>query len=541
MPKTLTRDRDTTWGTQTKDPTITRCAIYTRVSTEEGLNQELTSLDVQRVASESFIRSQGSEGWICLPEHYDDGGFSGGNMDRPALQKLLRDIEEEEVDCIVVHRLDRFSRSLMDFSRMMDTLDEHGVSFVSVTQPLNTKTSMGRLTLHMLLSFAQFEREIIAERTRDKISATRKLGKWTGGIPVLGYDIDRLGGKIHVNLDEAERVRTIFNLYLEFGSLIPVVREVDRRGWTNKRWVAKKGGKLCGGKPITKNVLFHMLTNVIYLGKVKYKDETYEGEHEGIVEKEIWDAVQERLHRNGRTGGPEIRNKYGALLRGILRCKACNTGMAHTYTNRGVKKYRYYVCANAQKRGWETCPTKSVAAQKIEDAVVRHIRGAAHDPRVIQAALSAAREQGNERIDELKAERLSIRRSLIRAGKRTEELVEIPARKDETEEAANTRMMLELDNLHDQIEKLEARSRELDKEIKGVEAQCIDEADLVGTVPLFDPIWDEMPPRERERFIRLLIDHVEYDGRDGNVTVHFRSEGTEGVCQESEVSEWADE
>jgi len=205
MPKTLTRDRDTTWGGETKDPTITRCAVYTRVSTEEGLNQELTSLDVQRAASESFIKSQASENWICLPEHYDDGGFSGGNMDRPALQRLLRDIEEEEVDCIVVHRLDRFSRSLMDFSRMMDILDEHGVSFVSVTQPLNTKTSMGRLTLHMLLSFAQFEREIIAERTRDKISATRKLGKWTGGIPVLGYDIDRCANYQILRIRETRR------------------------------------------------------------------------------------------------------------------------------------------------------------------------------------------------------------------------------------------------------------------------------------------------------------------------------------------------
>ena len=541
MPKTLTRDRDTTWGSQTKDPTITRCAIYTRVSTDEGLAQDITSLDVQWAASEAFIKSQTSENWICLPDRYDDGGFSGGNMERPALQRLLAHVEEERLDCIVVHRLDRFSRSLMDFSRMMDILDEHGVSFVSVTQPLNTKTSMGRLTLHMLLSFAQFEREIIAERTRDKIAATRKLGKWTGGIPVLGYDIDRGGGKIHVNVDEAQRVQTIFNLYLEFGSMIPVVRELGRRGWANKQWVAKKNAKVCGGKPITKTVLFHMLTNVLYLGKVKYKDEIYEGEHEAIVDKQVWDQVQERLHRNGRTGGPEIRNKYGALLRGILRCKACDMGMAHTYTKKGAKRYRYYVCANAQQRGWETCPTKSVAAQRIEDAVVRHIRGAAQDPRVVQAALAAARDDVNGQIEELKTERQTIRRSLLRVGGKAKELVKMPARKDETEETANTRMMLELDNLRDQIEKLEARNKELDREIARAEAQSVDEADLVRTVPLFDPIWDELAPSEQERFIRLLLHHVEYDGRDETVTVYFRSEGTEGLCQESEVKKWADE
>jgi site-specific DNA recombinase len=245
-----------------------RCAIYTRKSTDEGLDQEFNSLDAQRESAESFIKSQQHEGWVCHPDAYNDGGFTGGNMERPALKRLISDIERGEIDCVVVYKVDRLSRSLLDFSRIMELFDRHGVSFVSVTQQFNTTSSMGRLTLNILLSFAQFEREIISERTRDKISAARKKGKWTGGMPVLGYDVDSRAGRLIINPEEAERVRAIFDLYLEHERLLTVVQELNRREWRTKHWITKKGHER-GGKPFTKNGLFRLLTNVVYTGKVR--------------------------------------------------------------------------------------------------------------------------------------------------------------------------------------------------------------------------------------------------------------------------------
>jgi site-specific DNA recombinase len=220
---------------------LVRCAIYTRKSTEEGLEQEFNSLDAQRESGEAYVKSQASEGWVCVADRYDDGVFSGGNADRPALKRLMADIEAGKIDCVVVYKVERLSRSLLDFAGMMQMFDKHSVSFVSVTQQFNTATSMGRLILNVLLSFAQFEREIISERTRDKIAATRRKGKWAGGHPVLGYDVEPNGFKLIVNPAEAEKVREIFKLYLKHESLLPVVQELERRKWSSKRWKTRKG------------------------------------------------------------------------------------------------------------------------------------------------------------------------------------------------------------------------------------------------------------------------------------------------------------
>lgn len=342
---------------QTTEPRRTvRCAIYTRKSTEDGLEQEFNSLHAQRDAGENYIRSQASEGWELVPDQYDDGGFTGGNMDRPALKRLLADIEAGRVDCVVVYKVDRLSRSLLDFAKMMETFEKHHVSFVSVTQQINTASSMGRLMLNVLLSFAQFEREIISERTRDKIAAARRKGKWSGGMPLLGYDLDPRGSKLLLNEDEAEKVRAIFGLYLERGSLLPVVQELETRAWVNKRWTTRKGHER-GGKPFTRTSLHKLLTNTTYLGKVRYKDELHEGEQEAIVTTEVWQQVQTTLQRNGRSGGVEARNKFGALLKGRLRCVCCDSAMAPTHATKGNRRYRYYVCCNAQKRGWQSCPS----------------------------------------------------------------------------------------------------------------------------------------------------------------------------------------
>jgi DNA invertase Pin-like site-specific DNA recombinase len=276
-----------------------RCAIYTRKSTEEGLTQEFNSLDAQREAAEAYILSQRHTGWMALPEHYDDGGYTGANLERPALRRLLADVEAGRVDAVLVYKVDRLSRSLLDFARVMGAFEKRGVHFISVTQPFNTTASLGRLTLNILLSFAQFEREIIAERTRDKMSAARRKGKWVGGRPVLGYDIAAGGGKLIVNEEEARQVRAIFALYLEHRSLLAVVDHIQRRQWTTKRWTTK-AGRLHVGRAFTKQDVVVLLANQIYVGKVYYRGETYPGEHAAIIEERVWQRTQHMLQENQR-------------------------------------------------------------------------------------------------------------------------------------------------------------------------------------------------------------------------------------------------
>ena len=352
-----------------------RCAVYTRKSTEEGLEQEFNSLDAQREAAEAYIASQRSEGWTLLPDRYDDGGHTGANVDRPALQRLLQDVGTRRVDVVVVYKVDRLSRSLLDFARLMGTFEAHGVSFVSVTQQFNTATSVGRLMLNVLLSFAQFEREIIAERTRDKIAAARRRGKWTGGVPILGYDVAPEGGRLVVNAEEAERVRAIFDLYLEHRGLIPVVEELARRGWRNKRYVTREG-KPRGGGSLTKTTLHSLLRNPLYAGKVRSDGSLHPGEHEAIVNEATWRRVQSVLRGNGHGGNRRGPKRYtpAPLLGGLLTCQPCGKAMTHSVAVRDKRRHRYYVCQTAQKRGWAACPTKSVAAEKIEASVVEQLR-----------------------------------------------------------------------------------------------------------------------------------------------------------------------
>lgn len=354
-----------------------RCAVYTRKSTEEGLEQEFNSLDAQRESAEAFIKSQAQEGWICLPEHYDDGGYTGGNMDRPALQELLEDIRAKKIDVVIVYKVDRLSRSLLDFARIMETFDNQEVSFVSVTQQFNTTHSMGRLTLNILLSFAQFEREIISERTRDKIAAARRKGKWLGGHPILGYDVDPRTKRLTVNEGEAIQVRTIFQLYLRLKGLIPLVEELSRRNWVTKRWQTKTG-KMKGGSPWSKPALHALLTNALYTGQVHHKGQFFPGEQPSIIEPDLSQAVQQQLRRKQPCAKPSPSQ---ALLQGKLRCAACGTAMTPASTSRKKnRRYAYYVCTTAQRRGWQNCPSKSLPAAPIEEYVLEQVRRLAHDP-----------------------------------------------------------------------------------------------------------------------------------------------------------------
>jgi len=502
-----------------------RCAIYTRKSTEEGLEQEFNSLDAQRESAEAYIASQKSEGWTCLPTRYDDGGYTGGNMDRPAIKRLLADIEGGKVDCIVVYKVDRLSRSLLDFSRIIETLDRHNVSFVSVTQQFNTTTSMGRLTLNILLSFAQFEREIISERTRDKMSAARKKGKWTGGQPVLGYNVAAGGGKVVVNEAEAARVRELFELYLDHEAVMKTVREANRRGWRSKEWTTRKG-KRRGGRLFTKQSLHRLLTNVAYLGKVRYKDNLYPGEHAAIIDEGVWDRVQAALRHNGQTGGCETRNKYGALLRGLLSCKPCSSAMVHALTAKGNKRYRYYVCGSAQKRGWDTCPAPSIPAAEIERFVVERIRAIGKDGDVLARTLEQARRQSKEGMEALQEERRRLEGELKRCNDDVRRLV------DQADGNGGTSVAARLADLQERIRSGEQRATEIREQIIAMSGRIVDERELAAALSLFDPTWDSLSPTEQARVIHLLVEQVTYDGVAGTLAVTFRPTGIKALAEE---------
>jgi len=506
--------------------TLVRCAIYTRKSTEEGLEQSFNTLDAQRDAAEAYVSSQRHEGWIALPEKYDDGGYTGANMDRPALKRLLEAVKTGDVNCIVVYKVDRLTRSLLDFARIMEVIDKHGVSFVSVTQQFNTTGSLGRLTLNILLSFAQFEREMIAERTRDKMGAARRRGKWVGGNLVLGYDVSPQGGALVLNQEEARRVVEIFALYREHRSLITVVQELDHRGWLTKAWTTGTG-RGAGGKNFTKNRLYNLLTNIIYTGRVEYGGQVYEGEHERIVDDETWTHVQEQLNRNGRRGGGNYRNKYGALLKGLVRCASCDVGMVHTYTQKTPNKlYRYYVCVNAHQRGWNTCETRSVSAPDLERAVIDQIRGIGTNPVVFAEVLRQHGEQRRTNSGALESEKAVIERDLRKLGEEISGMEGLATNKGNGARVAIDRLA----DLHDKVASFDGRLAQVRYDLAELEGQRFDIGDLELALKRFDPLWEQMSSHEQERFIRALVEQVRYDGKSGNVTVSFKSTGIKHLC-----------
>jgi site-specific DNA recombinase len=347
---------------------VVRCAIYTRKSTEEGLGQEFNTLHAQREAAEAYILSQKQNGWHTLAQYYEDGGFSGASLERPALQRLLADIQVRKVDCVVVYKVDRLSRSLLDFARLLSLFEKRGVSFVSVTQEFNTSTSMGRLTLHILLSFAQFEREIISERTRDKMSAARRKGKWVGGTPVLGYDIDPQGGRLVVNPAEAERVREIFAVCAGCTSLAAAQRDVNARGLVTKDWISKSG-KHHRERSFTRSTLGALLRNILYIGEVSHKGVVYPGEQPAMVERSLWQRVQQQLEVEIRRGARH--GKVDALLSGLLYCAQCGERMRSTYSARQGCRHLYYVCR--RKKADSNCQHKPVASVDLEASLLEQL------------------------------------------------------------------------------------------------------------------------------------------------------------------------
>jgi DNA invertase Pin-like site-specific DNA recombinase len=361
-----------------------RCAVYTRKSTDEGLEKEFNTLDAQRDACEAYVASQRAEGWVLVRDRYDDGGFSGGTLERPALQRLFRDVEAGLVDCVVAYKLDRLSRSLTDFVRMMERLEAHGVTFVSVTQSFNTTTSMGRLTLNILLSFAQFEREVIGERIRDKFAASRARGMWMGGKVPLGYDV--VARKLIVNEDEAPRVRRVFEIFAETGSGIETVRRLQGEGATSKT-----------GRPLDKGDVYKLLNNRTYVGEAAHKGQVYPGEHQAIVPRDLWDRAHAVLQISPRVRANQNRAQTPALLKGLI-FGIDGRALSPTHARKNGRLYRYYVAQRVLKgdAGGDDSIVRRVSAAEIEAAVVDQVRALLRQPEIVVGTWRAARRDAPE-------------------------------------------------------------------------------------------------------------------------------------------------
>ena len=362
-------------------PRKLRCGVYTRKSSEEGLEQAFNSLDAQREACEAYILSQRAEGWLLVPDRYDDGGVSGGTLERPALRRLLADIEAGRVDVVVVYKIDRLSRALMDFARLVEVFDRHQVTFVSVTQAFNTTTSMGRLTLNVLLSFAQFEREVIGERIRDKFAASRRKGMWMGGTVPFGYVVrDR---KLVIHEEQAATVRMIFERFAKVGSATTLAGALAREGVLTPR-----------GKPIDKGFLYKLLTNRVYVGEAVHKGTAYPGEHQAIVTRALWDKVHAVLQESPRKRAADTRSSSPALLKGLI-FGPTGCAMSPTHTRKGGRLYRYYVSQAVLKQGRDACPVGRLPAAEIEAAVIDQVRGLLRAPEIVVGTWRASRPKAD--------------------------------------------------------------------------------------------------------------------------------------------------
>jgi site-specific DNA recombinase len=368
-----------------------RAAVYTRKSSEEGLELAFSSLDAQREACTAYIDSQRHEGWLALDDRYDDGGYSGGTLERPALQRLIRDIEAGRVDTVVCYKIDRLSRSLTDFARLVEVFERNRVTFVSVTQSFCTTTSMGRFTLNILLSFAQFERELAGERIRDKFAASRRKGIFMGGHPPLGYDVrDR---RLVVNPAETDLVRLIFRRFLDLGSALLLIRDLNGQDYRTKSWTTQ-AGTFRAGRPFDKGTVYKILRNRVYIGDAVHKGRCYPGEHEPIIDVATWERVHEVLASNARRRGNEARARTPAPLRGLMRCTHCSSAMTPTHTRRRGRLYRYYVCLGASRRGHDTCPVRSLAASEVETLVLAQVRRLLASPELVARTLGQVRREG---------------------------------------------------------------------------------------------------------------------------------------------------
>jgi site-specific DNA recombinase len=492
------------------DPDARRCAIYTRKSTSAGLEQDFNSLDAQREACVAYIKRQ--PGWALLDDRYDDGGFTGANIERPAFQRLLADIGTGKIDVVVVYKVDRLSRSLLDFAKLMERFGVAGASFVSVTQNFSTADAMGRLTLNMLMSFAEFEREMIGERTRDKIAAQRRRGKWTGGTVPLGYTVQEK--KLVVNDLEAVLVREVFSLYLQQRSTLAVARLLNKSHRSTKRHVAANG-RLREARPWTKADVTRLIRNPLYAGYMGSHGELYEGEHKPIVDRETFSQVRDLL--DGRSGPTKDHGRNaGYILRGLLQCACCGSAFTPASTRKGRTEYRYYRCVKRDKEGKEACPSAPLPAGAIEEHVIERLREAVATGSLAADVEASVKERLRDRRKELLTERKKLPGQIASLSAEGKRLLDAMA---EVDGVARRLADERLQGLGDELARCEVRLATVERELATLERTALESSWVARCLNDFTAIWDVLTPENRGRLLRAVVQRVDVDEPANQVKV----------------------
>ena len=482
---------------------VKRCAVYTRKSNENGLEQEFNSLDAQRDAAENYIASQKANGWQLLPEKYDDGGFSGGNMERPALKKLLANVKAGLIDIIVVYKLDRLSRSLLDFMKLAEMLEQHNVSFVSVTQDINTSTSAGRMMLNILMTFSEYERLVIGERIRDKVAGAKRRGKYCGGPPLLGYDLDGETKKLIINKSEAKTVKLAFESYARTGSSLKVAMELNEKGLRTKNWKSKKG-KIHPGNAFDQGVVQRMVSNQVYIGKVHHRGEYFNGEHKGIIDQNLWDNVQALLAENRTAEGYE-KSRMESPFKGLLKCGYCGGSLGITYTQKHDRRYTYYVCIKDDKKAISECPLSSLPTGEVDRMILQQLSTIFKTPTMLANVYSAAIEDMVKNKKEL----------LERKTELAKELVKMKA-------AEMTESM--------EFQTIEKEIAELETELKMHKDCELSRKDISDAFESLEGLWEELFPVERYRLAHLLIEKIAITRN--SMKVEIKTHGVKSLVME---------
>jgi len=468
---------------------VVRVGVYARISSADRTNSTFTSIDAQTAACRSYIDSRVSAGWTAS-QTFIDNGFSGGTANRPALTRLLDDVQAGKLDLVLVHRIDRLSRSLRDLLGLLHVMEQHGVAFASVNESFDSSTPIGKATLQLVGVFAELERATISARTKDKIQAARRLGRWTGGVEPLGYTV--VAGKLIVEPVEAHVVRQLFAIYAQTGSLIETARIANENGWRTKI-TATRDGRSRGGVLWSKSSIHRTITSPLYCGKLIAGGEAVVGQHEALIGVEAWQAVQDRLQSNAVAGSSGERHPSEALLAGILKCSLCGSSMTPTHCKKGPRKYSFYACSKRVKGGKSACAAPYVSAPKIEAQFVAEIARHATDPKLVEAVVCAAGDQLAERKRSLSDEARSVRRA-IKDGEREVERGAV--------DGGSTR-------IDERIGELRKRASALEHEREALDATRIEPEEVAAMLAgSFDQVWGAMTSRERRRVADLLVEKI---------------------------------
>lgn len=499
------------------------CAIYARKSTDENMDSGFTSLDSQREYCQAFIKSREPEGWRLYPEQYDDPGFSGGNMDRPALRKLIAEAKQGKFHAVVCYKYDRLSRNTKDFLHILEIFDRNGVAFVSVTQPIDTTSSVGRLMRSILMDFAQFEREMISERTRDKLAAMVKKGKRIGGYPVLGYNINYEKKCFEVNQEEAEQVKEIFELYLKTKSLSVMAHSLNDRGWRTKCWVTRNGERK-GGQKFNKPYLWYLLRNPIYLGKLRFKNDILQGEHQPIISEKIYSRVQKLLVANhsGKVYVEVKDRRHTFLLKGLVRCTACQTAMTPiSCLPRKDNRFYYYKCLSVTKLDKSACRVRSAPAIALEDFVVQRLQQISENQALVDQVISRAQFMASEELPIKLEQKKLLASQLGKVGIEASNLVSVLAEEgpqSQRREFISSR----LDQLKVKQDELHSKALLLQREIEQLESRQLDADVIRRGMQNFVQLFARLTDREKVELINLLVQQVLFDGINQKVTIKLR-------------------